>query len=212
MLLGDVPDQLLDDDGLADAGAAEDPDLAALLERADEVDDLQAGLEHLDLGRLVVEGRRLAVDREHDVGARPAPLPSIAWPSTSNTRPRVASPTGTVIGPPVSTDRGAAREAVRGRHRDGAHPVVAQVLLDLADERLLALADDLNRVVDRRQLAGGELDVHDRAGDLDDAAGRGSGAAVAMWGSVLLRPAQRACAPVAISIISRVMLDWRTLL
>ena len=31
-----------------------------------------------------------------------APLPSIGWPSTSNTRPSVASPTGTVIGPPVS--------------------------------------------------------------------------------------------------------------
>ena len=30
------------------------------------------------------------------------PLLSIAWPSTSNTRPRVASPTGTVIAAPVS--------------------------------------------------------------------------------------------------------------
>ena len=58
MLLGDVPDQLLDDDRLADAGAAEDPDLAALLERADQVDDLEAGLEDLDLGRLLVERGR----------------------------------------------------------------------------------------------------------------------------------------------------------
>ena len=57
VLLGDVADQLLDDDGLADAGAAEDADLAALLERADQVDDLEPGLEDLDLGRLLVEGR-----------------------------------------------------------------------------------------------------------------------------------------------------------
>jgi hypothetical protein len=32
-----------------------------------------------------------------------APLPSMGWPSTSNTRPSVTSPTGTVIGAPVST-------------------------------------------------------------------------------------------------------------
>jgi hypothetical protein len=49
VLLGHVPDQFLDDDRLADAGAAEDTDLAALLERADQVDDLEAGLEDLDL-------------------------------------------------------------------------------------------------------------------------------------------------------------------
>ncbi len=62
VLLGDVPDELLDDDRLAHAGATEDADLAALLERADQVDDLEAGLEDLDLGRLLVEGRGLAVD------------------------------------------------------------------------------------------------------------------------------------------------------
>jgi hypothetical protein len=36
------------------------------------------------------------------LSALTSPLPSIAWPSTSNTRPRVTSPTGTVIGAPVS--------------------------------------------------------------------------------------------------------------
>src|SRR5262249_44560965 len=55
MLGGDVVDQLLDDDGLADAGAAEEADLAALQERLDEVDDLDAGLEHLFGGGLLVE-------------------------------------------------------------------------------------------------------------------------------------------------------------
>ena len=47
VLLGDVVDQLHDDDGLADAGATEQSDLAALQERLDEIDDLHAGLEHL---------------------------------------------------------------------------------------------------------------------------------------------------------------------
>src|SRR5690606_23113997 len=51
---GDVADELGDDNGLADAGAAEDADLTALGERGDEVDDLRAGLEHFDRGRLVL--------------------------------------------------------------------------------------------------------------------------------------------------------------
>jgi hypothetical protein len=38
VLLGDVPDQLLDDDRLADAGTAEEPDLAAPRERGQVVD------------------------------------------------------------------------------------------------------------------------------------------------------------------------------
>ena len=95
VLLGDVPDQLLDDDRLADAGAAEDADLAALLERADQVDDLEAGLEDLDLGRLLVEGRRARGGSAGVTSASTGPLLSIGRPRTSKTRPRVASPTGT---------------------------------------------------------------------------------------------------------------------
>ena len=109
-------------------------------------------------------------------------------------------------------DVDAAGEAVGRRHRDGADPVVAEVLLDLADERFLALALDLDGVVDGRQLAGRELDVDDRAGDLDDLPGRGR-CGSRHGGGCLLRPErQRAFAPDAISIISRVMLAWRTLL
>ena len=59
----DVADQLGDDDRLADAGAAEDAGLAALGEGGDQVDDLDAGLEDLDRGRLVLEARRRPVDR-----------------------------------------------------------------------------------------------------------------------------------------------------
>ena len=48
VLLGEVVDQLLDDDGLADAGAAEEADLAAAQVRLEQVDDLDPGLEHLE--------------------------------------------------------------------------------------------------------------------------------------------------------------------
>src|ERR1035437_3881827 len=62
VLKGHVVDELHDDDGLADAGATEQADLAALQERLDQVDDLHAGLEHLHRGGLLVERRRLAMD------------------------------------------------------------------------------------------------------------------------------------------------------
>ena len=64
VLFGDVVDQLHDQNGLADAGAAEQAGLAALGVRLEEVDDLDAGLEHLDVRRLLVEPRRLAMDRQ----------------------------------------------------------------------------------------------------------------------------------------------------
>ena len=64
VLAGDVADQLLDDDRLADAGAAEDADLAAPLEGSDQVDHLDAGLEDLRLGLHLVEAGGGAVDRQ----------------------------------------------------------------------------------------------------------------------------------------------------
>src|ERR687896_2699666 len=45
VLLRDVPDELLDQHGLAYPGAAEQPDLAAFRVRREQVDDLDAGLE-----------------------------------------------------------------------------------------------------------------------------------------------------------------------
>jgi len=45
--LRDVVDELHDDHGLADAGAAERTDLASLQERTDEIDDLDSGRQDL---------------------------------------------------------------------------------------------------------------------------------------------------------------------
>ena len=104
VLAREVVDQLLDQHRLADAGAAEEPDLAALDVRRDQVDALEARLEDLDLRRQVAERRRIAMDRPA-LGVRPAAPapPSIACPITFQSRPSVGSPTGTEIGAPVST-------------------------------------------------------------------------------------------------------------
>ena len=45
MLLGNVVDEFENDDGLADACAAETADFAALRKRRDKVDDLDPGLD-----------------------------------------------------------------------------------------------------------------------------------------------------------------------
>ena len=50
MLCGDVVNELHDDDGLADAGTAEQADLAALQVGLEQVDDLDSGFEHAQLG------------------------------------------------------------------------------------------------------------------------------------------------------------------
>ena len=98
--LRDVVDQLHHVHGLADAGAAEQADLAALGERADQVDHLDAGFQQFLRRRQFVVRRRLAVNRRrqrrvdrtalvdraaqhvHDAAqgrlARPAPM--IGWP------------------------------------------------------------------------------------------------------------------------------------
>ena len=74
VLLGDVADQLLDQDRLADAGAAEQADLAALGVGSQQVDDLDAGLQDL-LGRgEVLDLGGLAVDRPVVVGLDVAAL------------------------------------------------------------------------------------------------------------------------------------------
>ncbi len=215
MLLGDVADQLLDDDRLADARTTEDADLAALLERADQVDDLEARLEDLHLGRLLVELGGAAVDgtrlrARHGALVVDGPAEDVEDATqralTDGDRDRRAG----------VEHRDAARESVRGGHRDRADPVVAQVLLHFADQRVLAFPKDLDGVVDGRQSAGGEFDVDDGSGDLDDPAGRGGSGGRHGVDSLLrpvrLRRRQRAFAPDAISIISRVMFDWRTLL
>ena len=138
MLLGEVVDQLLDQHGLADAGAAEQPDLAALGVGREQVDHLDPRLEHLGRRRQILDARRVLVDAAALVSFGSSSPRSIGSPSRLKIRPSVASPTGTVIGAPVSITSSAARQAVGRVHRDGAHAVVAEVLLDLADEHALA--------------------------------------------------------------------------
>ena len=94
VLLGDVVDQLHDEDGLADAGAAEEADLAALRVGREQVDDLDAGLERLDRRS---PGRRTRARRGGSGRVFSAPIgprSSTGSPITLMMRPRVFGPTG----------------------------------------------------------------------------------------------------------------------
>ena len=168
VLGGDGVDQLLDQNRLAHARAAEQADLAALGERAQEVDDLDAGFEHFGHWLLIFEVRAgpvnrpglfrldvpLAVDRfaEH-----------VEQPSQAGLADRNRNRCARVL------DGHAADQTVGRRHRDTTHDLVTQVLSDFQRQVDTAfLLIDFEGVVDRRQASRRELDVHDRTHDFEN--------------------------------------------
>src|SRR5690554_768334 len=164
VLGGDVADQLHHVDGLAHTGAAEQADLAALGERADQVDDLDAGLEQLVGGRLVGVARCLAVDRHALFFADLARLvDGLAKHVHDAAQRRLAHRHGD--GRAGVGDVHATLEALGGAHGDGAHHAVAQLLLGL--EHGLDIRD-LQRVVDLGNIVPRKLYVNHRADDLYD--------------------------------------------
>ncbi len=167
MLLRDVVDQLLDQDGLADARASEEADLAALHVRGDQVDDLDPGLEDLDRRGQLAEARRIPVDRPPLGLARILALVDRVTDHVPEPAERhVPDGHGDRLARVLDVE--AAGEPVGRVHGDGADAIVSEVLLHLCDQ--LAVVDgDAKRGVDRRQLVR-EDDVDDDALDLDDLA------------------------------------------
>ena len=169
---GDTVDHLLDEHGLADAGAAEQGDLAAAHVRGQQVDDLEARLEHLGAGLELVEGRRLAVDRPAVevvsvvllVQADAKGVEHVALDAVAD-RHRDC--------PPGVDHVDAADQAVGRLQCDAAHQAVAEVQGHLQRQRLgqLLVGDlGLQRVEQFGHRAAGEFNVDHRAGHPDHAA------------------------------------------
>ena len=59
---GDVVDELLDEDGLADTSTSEETNLSTTGVGGQQVDDLDAGDQHFGRSRLLSEGRGICVD------------------------------------------------------------------------------------------------------------------------------------------------------
>jgi hypothetical protein len=182
VLHGDVVDQLHDEHGLADARAAEETDLAAAQEGLYQVDDLDARLEHLHLGGLLVERGRVAVYGVALLGVdRPEVVHGLADDVEDAAQRRLADGDGDAAAG-VCGDH-AAHDALGRLHRDGADAAFAEVLLDFGDDvdgvgHVEALAGDAQGRVDGRQVAVAELHVEDGADDLDDLAGLAAACAV----------------------------------
>ena len=167
MRLGDVVDQFHDDHGLADAGAAEQADLAALGVGRQQVDDLDAGDQDLRFGRLLDERRRAAMDRQGQLVADRAALVDRLADDVQDAAER--------LGADRHGDRAAgvdrllaAHQAVGGVHGDGAHFGFAEMLRHFEHDQAV-VGVHMQRVQDVRQIAV-EAHVDDRARDLGDRA------------------------------------------
>ena len=171
VLLGDVVDQLHDDDGLADARAAEQADLAALEEWLDEVDDFHAGFKHFRGGGLFVESRGQAVNRHSFFVFDGAQLIDGLADHVHHASQR-ASAHGHGNRPALIDGIHAAHHAVGGFHGDATHTAFAQVLLHFEDHvdgrgDGEAVAHNAQRFVNRRQVAFVKLHINCRSGNLN---------------------------------------------
>ena len=167
MRFRDVVDQLHDDDGLADAGAAEQADLAALGIGRQQIHHLDAGDQHLGLRRLVDEFRRRTVDRigllRIDGAALIHRLADHINDAAQRLRADRHGDRRTGVGRLL-----AAHQAIGRIHGDSSNGSLPQVLRHFQHQGL-ALILHMERVQDRRQIAF-ELHVHDGAQDLGDLA------------------------------------------
>ncbi len=171
MVFGDVVNQFENDDRLADACAAEGADFAALGERTDQIDDLDARLENRRLHVLLGELRRLAMNR---VALGKRDRTAIVDRVAGHVEDAAERPLAHRNGDRAAGvgHRHAALKAFGGRHRDGADPFFAEMLLHFEGELGRAAVHfilDLERVVDAREFSGvGEVHVDDGTDDLDD--------------------------------------------
>jgi hypothetical protein len=165
VLGGDVVYELHYQNGLADAGAAEEPYLPALQVRCQEVNDLDAGLEDLHRGRLLVEGGRRTV---YGVGLFVLDRPPLVdrLPQDVQYPPERALSNGHGNACARVQGIGPADKTLGRVHRYASYPVLADMLRDLGHKVPLLVAyarvGDLYGVVYGRQPARRELYVEHR--------------------------------------------------
>ena len=130
---GHIVDQLGENDRLADPSTPEKPQLAAAGKRADQIEDLQAGLQHFVCGNLVFVGRGWTVQGHPGRFAAERTL-AVDWLADD-----VEEPAEHFLAH-WNLDRTAAinyprtaPQAVGRIHRYTAHRVLAQVLLYFED-------------------------------------------------------------------------------
>ena len=189
----DVVDQLLNQNGLADACAAEQTDLAALCVRADQVDDLDAGFKNLRGGFLLGVGRCLAVNGPaFEIFVDGLIIQRVAHQVENTTEASLADRNGN--GGACVDGFCAADKTIGGAHGNAADDAVADLLSNLSDDRALAVFER-NGVVQIGKLTVGEANIKDRSDNLYDSTG------IWQYGHSF----QDCSAPATISVISCVI-------
>ena len=114
---------VLDDPGVVLIGPLEQPQAPREAHGVPEVDDLDAGLEHLQLGGLILEGRRGPMDRARSRRARrslprpPAPARAPPWPRSARRARRRRRDPLSRPGRPGPSPFGRSDRARPARHR-----------------------------------------------------------------------------------------------
>ncbi len=167
VLDGDVANQLHQRHGLAHAGAAEQADLAALGDRHDQVDHLDARFQQLGGGRLVFIAGRLAMDGQMDVRAHGTGLIHRITQHIHNAAQGLFAH-GHRDGLAGVGHAQAPLQALTGAHGDGTHDPVAELLLDLQSQVPIIQRQG---VIDLGQRIAGKFHVHHGADHLHNSSG-----------------------------------------
>jgi hypothetical protein len=181
--LGDVVDQFLNQDGLADTGTTEQSNLTTSGVRGQQVDDLDTGLQDFGGGGLVNEGRRIGVDGRHlDTFDRASLVDGLTDDVHDSTEGLGTDGDGD--GRTGVDDLLASDETIGTLHGDASDSVLTQVLGNFENESaalrglLFTFELDVEGVQDGGQVGGVELDVDDGTDDgldLTDNTGGGGG-------------------------------------
>ncbi|MPM14022.1 hypothetical protein SDC9_60382 [bioreactor metagenome] len=164
--LGDVVDELHHVHGLAHAGTTEQTHLAALGERRDQVDHLDAGFQQFLRGRQFVVCRSLAVDGSGEALIhRTTFVDGVAQHVHDAAQRRLADWHGDRVA--GVGHHQTALEAVGRTQSNGTHDAVTQQLLDFQNQRG---AFELQGVIHLGHLVAWELNVHHGANTLNNLA------------------------------------------
>ena len=160
--MSNVTNQLHECHGLANTGTTEQTNLAALGDRHDQVDNLDARFQELGRCRLLFVRRGSAVNRHVHFGANVAGIVDRPAKHVHDSAQRLLTNRHSNRAARVS-DAHAAFQAFRRTHCNGADNAIAQLLLNF--ERNARLIDD-ECVVNFGDLARRELNVHNSANNL----------------------------------------------
>src|SRR6266700_5025301 len=171
VLLSNVVNVLHNDDGFTHAGAAKQPDLAALQEWLDEINDFHAGLKHFRGRRLLFKRWRETMDWVPLFGGDGAEVVH-GLADYVHHAAQSAAADGNRDRPTLIDGFHPANHALGCFHGNRAHTAFAQMLLDFEDNidwpgHIEAIAYHTKGLVNGRHGRRGELHVHSRAGDLN---------------------------------------------